>query len=74
MFKVEQPKDVDEFESLFKEAFKSITGQDLSPGKEVYVKSYDKGGMSSCFVSTDFWIENGLPLLKVNFVTRAIST
>ncbi|MBX0335538.1 hypothetical protein K3G39_20090 [Pontibacter sp. HSC-14F20] len=61
------PKDVSEFETLFHKAFKSITGEDLVAGKEIFIKSFDKGGMSSGFVSNDWWLNNGLPLLIGRF-------
>ena len=67
MSSAKQPENEQEFENLIKEAFKILTGEELAPNKEVFIKRYDSGGMSSGFVDTNFWMKVGFVLLKERF-------
>lgn len=62
-----EPKSIEEFERSLRLAFKEITGKELIPNTEIFIEDYNKGGMSSGVVSSDFWIEIGFPLLKDRF-------
>ncbi|MFD3000389.1 hypothetical protein ACFS7Z_08470 [Pontibacter toksunensis] len=62
-----QPKNEEEFVILFRKAFEILAGEDLAPGKEIFIESFDKGGMSSGYVCADWWLSDGLPLLRKRF-------
>lgn len=61
------PKIAEEFEVAFRLAFKELTGKDLILNTDIYMGDYNKGGMSSGMVCSDYWIEVGLPLLIDRF-------
>jgi len=55
------------FEQCFNDFFRSITGNRLEENTNIYVKKFGKGGISSGYVSCDFWIDEALPLLLKRF-------
>lgn len=67
MASVQVPASEQELEALFQEAFLRLTGESLSRGKEIFVERYSFGGMSSGYVSADFWLEEVLPMLRERF-------
>lgn len=67
MASAKEPASEQEFEQLFEEAFLRLTGESLSPGKEIFIERYSFGGMSSGYVSSDFWLEEVLPMLRRRF-------
>jgi len=48
----------------FSKTFEHLTGEKLEANKGVYMEKYAKGGISSGYVSCNFWINQGFPLLK----------
>jgi hypothetical protein len=54
----------EEFEIWFRKAFEQLTGIALAVNKDIYIQKYAKGGISSGYVSCNFWLDKGLPLLK----------
>jgi hypothetical protein len=62
-----EPATTKEFARLFMEAFRHFTGEEIASGKFIYVKKYDKGGLSKGQVCADFWMNNALPMLKKRF-------
>jgi len=54
---------VQEFESFILNNFEKNTGGLPIRGKNYYVKHFSFGGMSSGSVSSDFWLDKGIPLL-----------
>lgn len=67
MTNAQQPENEEEFEKLFHDAFKKITGEDLTPGRHIFMERYNFGGMSSGRIDSDFWIAKGFPLLRERF-------
>ncbi|AKQ46407.1 hypothetical protein TH63_13495 [Rufibacter radiotolerans] len=68
MLSTKQLLDVEELDSMLKDAFKEKTGHDLKPGQKIFIKRYDTGGMSSGHVDSDFWLEKAFPLLRERFI------
>jgi hypothetical protein len=61
------PNTADEFRELLIQIFTEFTGEPPQKGKDFFVEEFDKGGMSSGYVSSDFWVEKGFPLLSQGF-------
>jgi hypothetical protein len=59
-----------DLESLIAKAFLDTAGQPISSDEDVYVQRYSRGGMSSGFVSPEFWRDQAMALLKKRFVER----
>lgn len=57
------PKTEEEFLSLLREKYKSITNVSLDEDKHIYIERFSNGGMSSGQISPAFWREDALPLL-----------
>lgn len=51
------------FIDLFEKFFQKITNHPFERGDEIFVEKYDHGGMSSGYISIEFWRKEGLPLL-----------
>jgi hypothetical protein len=62
-----EPATEAELESTLTHSFEKLTGQTLSPGKEFFLEKLSHGGMSSGYVSCDFWLQRGFPLLLEGF-------
>jgi molybdenum cofactor cytidylyltransferase len=61
------PETVEELEKLLLEMFKELTGEYPEKGKNIFVEAFSHGGMSSGHVSSDTWLERGLPLILEAF-------
>ncbi len=59
---------LDDFKEMLLNRFKKATNNMPTLGKNFYVNYYSFGGMSSGAISSDFWIEEGFPLLEKRFV------
>ena len=57
------PVTVNELNKLLHGLFKELTGENPQKGKNIFVKRFDNGGMSGGVVNSDFWIDNGFPLI-----------
>lgn len=66
-FEKESPRSVEAFEQQLYVLFKEFTGDNIERGKWIYVKDYDKGGMSNGMVCSEFWLDKGFPLLIKRF-------
>lgn len=64
---IDPPKTEEEFHILIEHAFEKLTGCSLFHTESIFVPRYDKGGMSSGHVSSEFWIDKGIPLLLKRF-------
>src|SRR5688572_17791756 len=64
------PKSEDEFEKLFRDAFKVLTGEALTPNTRFFREKYSHGGMSSGYIDSNFWLNDALPLLKTRLKNR----
>lgn len=53
----------DELHKMLIEGYEKLTSKALKPNEEIRIERYNFGGMSSGFVSSNFWIETGFPLL-----------
>ncbi|WP_339287942.1 hypothetical protein [Paenibacillus sp. FSL E2-0201] len=52
------------FAQRFKYAFEELTGGNLDDlDKQIYCEKYSHGGMSSGYVSLEFWVEVAIPML-----------
>lgn len=58
------PAQVTELERQVTQAFLELTGRPLSTPEPFHMDELAHGGMSSGFVSPEFWREQGLPLLR----------
>jgi len=47
--------------------YKEITGEELTADSMPFVKDYDKGGMSSGYISGDFWTNRGIPMITARY-------
>lgn len=52
-----------EFEILLKDLFAELTRYPPQSNTSIYIERYDRGGMSSGYVSSAFWFEKAIPLL-----------
>ena len=57
------PETEDQFRGLFEQIYEQLTGTSLRGHEPVFVERYSHGGMSSGYVSPEFWREQILPLL-----------
>ncbi len=53
-----------ELEGVIRDMFFELTGHDLSSDQSIKVDKYSHGGMSSGGISSRFWRDSALPLLK----------
>ncbi len=60
------PTDVLAFYHLIIDEITQLAGQPLARGKNLHLRKYDHGGMSSGIISSDFWFNDEIPrLLKL---------
>ena len=64
---VEMPTDRAALEAIVRRAFMEITGHSFDETENFFVEHLAHGGMSSGYVSPEFWKEKGLPLLLERF-------
>ena len=57
------PETEADFRILLEETFKTLTGKSVWEQENIYIEKYSHGGMSSGYVSPQFWLETGIPLL-----------
>ncbi|MEZ4828789.1 MAG: hypothetical protein R3C61_21260 [Bacteroidia bacterium] len=62
------PETVEAFEQLFYEVFEQLTGVSAYSGKNILIDRFPSGGMSGGMVSTPFWRDTALPLLRERFM------
>jgi hypothetical protein len=56
-------------DALLVSLYLSLVGEAPCPGRYPYVARYAHGGMSSGYVDADFWLAQGLPLLRGRLLT-----
>jgi hypothetical protein len=59
--------------SLVERTFEQLTGVSVSTSGDILIERYKHGGMSSGYVSTEFWRNIAIPLLRVRY-TKATQT
>lgn len=52
---------------VIKEQFREKSGAELTEEERVFVAEFSKGGMSSGYLSGDFWLNTAIPLLCDRF-------
>lgn len=60
---VPYPREESELALLILQKFELLAGSKLQGGKNIYVARLEHGGISSGWVSPEFWLERGIPLL-----------
>lgn len=53
--------------ALLEATYQQLTGVSLSRAEPVFVERYSHGGMSSGYVSPQFWVETAIPLLQARY-------
>jgi len=52
---------------LLEQTYQQLTGAPLSKPDPVFVERYTHGGMSSGYVSPQFWAETAIPLIRSRY-------
>lgn len=65
---VELPSTEQSLQRLLETAFWEATATSLAFCDEVFVQRFSHGGMSSGYISGDFWRERGFPLIVNRFL------
>lgn len=53
--------------ALLAQAYEQLTGAPLASPSPVYVERFSHGGMSSGYVSPQFWAETAIPMLAAKY-------
>ena len=61
------PDTAAELRVLIEIAFESLTGHSISASREFIVERFKHGGMSSGYISPDFWRDEAIPLLCARY-------
>ena len=61
------PATEEQFTKLVEQTYKQLTGVPLANQESIFIERYSHGGMSSGYVSPQFWIEKVLPLLQARY-------
>lgn len=54
--------------SLLEQTYQQMTGTPLANREPMFIERYSHGGMSSGYVSPQFWSETALPLLRSRYL------
>jgi hypothetical protein len=52
---------------LLEQTYQQLTGTPLTNHDPIFVERYSHGGMSSGYVSPQFWAEKAIPLLRARY-------
>jgi hypothetical protein len=63
------PDTADELVALIKATFESLTGHTISESEIFFIERFSHGGMSSGFVSPEFWMDKIIPMMRERFDT-----
>lgn len=66
------PKNIYLFYELITTEITELLGQTLEKGKDIHIKRYESQGSSSGYVSSDFWINDGIPRLLQLFAQKCM--
>jgi hypothetical protein len=61
------PNSEDQLVALLEQTYQHLTGIPLAQHEPIFVARYSHGGMSSGYVSPQFWIEHAIPLLRTRY-------
>ena len=59
----EFPGTEEQFSALITKMFQQLTGTSLAQHEPVFIQKYSHGGMSSGYISPQFWAEQMIPFL-----------
>ncbi|HUE98347.1 MAG TPA: hypothetical protein VMN99_03775 [Anaerolineales bacterium] len=59
----EYPDIEEQFTALLEQMYERLTGASLTDHEPIFVERYSHGGMSSGYVSPQFWVEQAIPML-----------
>jgi hypothetical protein len=68
------PRTGDDFRAWIGMAFRKLVGKALSGDEAIYVERYAQGGMSSGYISPQFWRETAIPLLLSRYAELPLQT
>ena len=57
------PETPEELESIIVAEFETITGKQITDRREFKIERFSHGGMSSGYISPEFWREKAIPLI-----------
>jgi hypothetical protein len=63
----EYPKTEREFTALLGQIYQQLTGVSLTSHDPAFVERYSHGGISSGYVSPQFWMEQAMPILLARY-------
>lgn len=61
------PATEEQLTALLEQTYQQLTGIPLTHGDPVFVERHSHGGMSSGYVSPQFWLETAIPLLRARY-------
>ena len=64
------PANVRTLEQLISQAFSDLTGQDITNAEDFHLEQFAHGGMSSGYISPNFWQKQGMDTLIRNWETH----
>ena len=65
--RVPLPAAADELSALIETTFELLTGHPISTGSHIFIQRFSHGGMSSGYISPDFWRNKAIPLLLARY-------
>lgn len=68
------PETQEEFVAQVTATIKELTGSGLRSDTPVFVERYDAGGMSSGYISPQWWRTKGIPLLTQQFASGPVNS
>lgn len=63
------PETADELVALIEATFESLTGHTISESEIFFIERFSHGGMSSGYVSPEFWMDKIIPMMRERFDT-----
>jgi hypothetical protein len=63
----DQPSTEEQFTTLLEQTYQHLTGMPLSHQEPFFIERFSHGGMSSGYVSPQFWVEIAIPLLRARY-------
>lgn len=64
------PGSVIDLEKEIEKVFLLIAGKDISSSEHFIVERFAHGGMSSGYISPDFWRDQAMPLIRKRFAKK----
>jgi hypothetical protein len=61
------PDTEEQLTALIEQTYQQLTGVPLTNPDPMFVERYSHGGMSSGYVSPQFWAEHAIPLLRARY-------